>query len=85
MSAELQSDISPLAQLPPAAEAEIINLNIEGQQKRRLLDLGFVPGTKIKVAFPSPLGDPKAYQIRNTLLALRDAEAVSIMVRRLDP
>lgn len=74
-----------LKELPRGCAGEIIALKLTGSIKRRLLDLGLVPGTKIKVAFPSPLGDPKAYYIRGTTLAFRANEALSIMVRRLDP
>lgn len=42
-----------------------------GVQRRRLLDLGVVPGTRIVAEMPSPLGDPTAYRIRGALIALR--------------
>lgn len=60
----------------------IVTIEMTGSMKRRLLDLGFVPGTNIEVAFISPLGDPRAYRVRDTVLALRTNEALSIMVRR---
>ena len=43
--------------------------------KRRLLDLGFFPGATIKVLQRSPLGDPVAYQVSNTTIALRSEES----------
>ena len=43
--------------------------------KRRLLDLGFIPGATIKVLQRSPLGDPVAYQVSNTTIALRKEES----------
>ncbi|MDT8368564.1 MAG: iron dependent repressor, metal binding and dimerization domain protein [Longimicrobiales bacterium] len=42
-----------------------------GAQRRRLLDLGIVPGTRIVAEMPSPTGDPIAYRIRGALIALR--------------
>ena len=74
-----------LADLPVNCLAKIISLDSSGAFKRRLLDLGFIPGTKIKVAFTGPLGDPRAYFIRDTLMALRASEARAIKVRRLSP
>lgn len=53
-------------------------IDIKGPLKRRLLDLGFVPGTSVKVLQKSPLGDPVAYQVRGTVIALRKEEAKSI-------
>lgn len=76
--------IIPLTDLPTNIRAEIVKLEVADSLKRRLLDLGFIPGTKIEVAFSSPLGDPRAYYIRDTLLALRANEAKYIMVRRLN-
>lgn len=43
--------------------------------KRRLLDLGFIPGATIKVLQRGPLGDPVAYQVSNTTIALRKEES----------
>jgi len=51
--------------------------------KQRLLDLGFVRGTEIYVQNISPLGDPIAFSVRNTLISLRyeDAEKIFIEVK----
>lgn len=43
--------------------------------KRRLLDLGFVPGGEVKVGKRSPLGDPTAYRVCGTTIALRKEES----------
>lgn len=85
MSTNSIGKLIPLSKLPCGSWGEIVTLELEGAVKRRLLDLGLVPGTKMEMAFPSPLGDPKAYRVRDTILALRANEAMSIMVRRLEP
>ena len=46
----------------------------------RLLDLGFVPGTVVEPIRRSPLGDPTAYRIRGTVIALRSEEGNKILV-----
>ncbi len=51
-----------------------------GVQRRRLLDLGFVPGTPVTPELPSPGGDPIAYRVRGALIALRRAQASLILV-----
>jgi DtxR family Mn-dependent transcriptional regulator len=51
-----------------------------GQERRRLLDLGFVAGTAVEVAMTSPSGEPTAYRVRGTLIALHREQARQIMV-----
>jgi Fe2+ transport system protein FeoA len=52
----------------------------QGPQRRRLLDLGVVPGTIVTAEFSSPGGDPIAYRIRGALIALRRVQAKLIQV-----
>ena len=52
-----------------------ISPQCRGLQRRRLLDLGFVPGTRVVAELRSPSGDPTAYRVRNTLIALRRDQA----------
>ena len=47
----------------------------QGAQRRRLLDLGIVPGTDIRAEFASLGGDPVAYRVRGALIALRRSQA----------
>ena len=39
--------------------------------KRRLLDLGLIEGTKITPIFVSPSGDPTAFEVRGSIIAIR--------------
>jgi Fe2+ transport system protein FeoA len=39
------------------------------------LDLGFVPGTAVEIEMVSPGGDPTAYRVRGTVVALRREQA----------
>ena len=55
--------------------AIIINLNCKGDLRRRLLDLGLVKGTNIKAIFKSPIGNPIAYEVRGTTIALRKEDS----------
>ena len=54
-----------------------------GAQRRRLLDLGVVPGTRVTSELRGPSGDPTAYRIRGALIALRRDQAHHIFVHRL--
>lgn len=48
--------------------------------RQRLLDLGFVKGAEIRVQNISPLNDPIAYNIHNTLISLRMEDAANVLV-----
>ena len=74
-----------LSELTYGEEAEIIGIDesCKGEVRRRLLDLGFVRGTKITVQNISPLSNPVAYSLRNTLIALRNEQAACILINKL--
>lgn len=55
-----------------------------GEERRRLLDLGFVPGTMVEAEMVSPSGDPVAYRIRGTLIGLRAEQAGLVQVAMLE-
>ncbi|MCM3728201.1 FeoA domain-containing protein [Neobacillus cucumis] len=57
---------------------KITSLNIEGVMRRRLLDLGFVSGALVEVVRKSPLGDPIAFRVSQTTIALRKEESSRI-------
>lgn len=48
--------------------------------RRRLMDIGLVPGTQVACVAKSPAGDPSAYLIRGAVIALRRADAAGIRV-----
>lgn len=50
---------------------------------RRLLDLGFVPGTPVLVVRRAPLGDPLELELRGYRLCVRRTEAERICTRPL--
>ncbi|SFG56551.1 ferrous iron transport protein A [Desulfotomaculum arcticum] len=52
----------------------------EGLDRRRLLDLGLVPGTRVEVIRRSPVGDPIAFNIRGAVIALRKEVASMVLV-----
>ena len=74
-----------LSQLKDGEKAKILGISSEcrGASRRRLLDLGFIPGTVIESEFSSPMSNPKAYLIRNTLIALRNDQAELVLIENL--
>lgn len=62
--------------------AEVIGVGGPGGIAVRLLEMGFVPGTRVELVKAAPLGDPLELRIRGYHLSLRRAEAAHIRVRR---
>lgn len=71
-----------LAELAPGETGQVAGISpaCHGAQRRRLLDLGVVPGTAIKVVMQSAGGDPTAYDIRGALIGLRRQQAEWILL-----
>ncbi|MCL2336891.1 MAG: ferrous iron transport protein A [Firmicutes bacterium] len=70
----------PLNHIRNGCWALVTELAAEGPARRRLLDLGLVPGTKVEVIRRSPLGDPIAFNIRGAVIAFRKEEAEQVLV-----
>ncbi|MBI2568937.1 MAG: FeoA domain-containing protein [Candidatus Schekmanbacteria bacterium] len=71
-----------LSDLSRNEEARVVALSpaCRGIGRRRLLDLGFVPGTLVRVENMGPGGDPVALRVRGALIALRRDQARFIHV-----
>jgi DtxR family Mn-dependent transcriptional regulator len=82
-----EADVIPLDRLPRDRDAEIVRIDdrLRGLTRRRLLDLGVTPGTRIRPELVPLFGRPRAFRIRETLVALRDEQAAGIQVRPLPP
>jgi DtxR family Mn-dependent transcriptional regulator len=72
-----------LSDLSTREKAEIIELDerVQGFTRRRFLDLGLTPGTVIFPELDNSFGDPRAFRVRGTLIALRKEQANDIWVR----
>ena len=69
-----------LDELEPGQECAIIDVLLEGVELQRLLDMGFIEGTRLKVIRNAPLMDPLDIEIKGYLLALRRDEAKGVEV-----
>lgn len=70
--------VHTLADLQPGQAGTVKTLHSEGLERRRMMDLGIVPGTVIVAEIQSPLRDPVAYRVRGALIALRQEQAALI-------
>jgi DtxR family Mn-dependent transcriptional regulator len=75
-----------LADLSTGQEANVLGLDdaCQGYSRRRLMDLGFTSGATIRPALSTFSGDPRAYEIRGTLIALRREQASQVLVQPLE-
>jgi ferrous iron transport protein A len=71
-----------LDELPRDALAVVTSMDTVGPQRRRLMDLGLLPGIEVRAERRSPLGDPTAYRVRGTLIVLRREQANGIHIER---
>lgn len=69
-----------LSILKKGEKATVIDLCMQGAVRRRLVDLGIVRGTEIECVGKSPCGDPSAYLVRGTVIALRKRDAALVSV-----
>jgi ferrous iron transport protein A len=69
-----------LDELEPGQECVIIDVLLEGVELQRLLDMGFIEGTRLKVIRNAPLMDPLDIEIKGYLIALRRNEAKGVEV-----
>ncbi len=70
-----------LIRLPEGASAVVEALGGRGEARRRLLDLGFTPGARVTCLFSAPSGDPRAYMVRGSVIALRREDAAQMTLR----
>lgn len=86
VSERVHRDTGPqktLAMLRPGEKGVVggIALSCRGLQRRRLMDLGIVPGTSVAAVMTSASGDPTAYKIRGGTVALRREQAEMIFLQ----
>jgi DtxR family Mn-dependent transcriptional regulator len=94
VAANLSVDRLPQIEVPDPGSRRLSDLEIgqraailsilpacRGAQRRRLLDLGLLPGTIVEAELRSPGGEPTAYRVRGALIALRRDQTDLIRVR----
>src|ERR1035441_7511173 len=91
---KIMLQLSGNKELPVAAHASLMDLRkgdaaiLEGidlptDDARRLMELGFVPGTRITAGNSAPGGDPRVFQVDGSEIALRRDRVLSIRAYRV--
>jgi ferrous iron transport protein A len=88
---KMQLSVNCESPKPPAAslvdlrrgDAAILEgIDLPAEDARRLMELGFLPGTKITAGRSAPGGDPQVFQVDGSEIALRRETARRLTVRR---
>ncbi len=78
------SEIVSLADLPIGGAGVICEVDDTGPLGQRLLDLGFVPRTRVRLVRRAPMGDPLQLELRGTRICLRRRDVERVKVRSSD-
>jgi len=73
-----------LKDLKVGRRAVVVRVGGAGQVKRRMMDMGMVPGSEVEVVRVAPFGDPIEISVKGYSLSLRKSEAADIEVELLD-
>jgi ferrous iron transport protein A len=73
--------VASLADTPLGRAVTVVEVSGPWSFRRRLLEMGLVPGTTVRVVTVAPLGDPLQIEVRHGQWSIRRAEAAQIAVR----
>lgn len=76
----MQEDLSGLGS---GQRGVIAQLHFSGGKRRRLMELGFIPGATVTALQTAPFGGAVSYEIMGTVIALRPADAQRIEICRI--
>ncbi len=73
-----------LSSLRIGEQAEVMGISpaCRGQQRRRLMDLGIVPGSSVSAVMKSASGDPVGYRVMGTTIGIRKQHADQVFINR---
>ena len=75
-------EIISMSALRPGEGGIVTETAPQGEMRRRMRDIGLIPGTTVECIGRSPLGDPAAFRICGTVIALRCTDCERVLVRR---
>ncbi len=80
----IETNVKTLSTLKVGESGTIVGISklCKGQQRRRLMDLGFIAGSMVTPVFESAAGDPIGYNILGTTIGLRHQQAEQIFIKK---
>jgi len=70
-----------LSDLARGEQGVLDRLDLPDDEARRLMELGFIPGSRITVGLSAPGGDPCVFRVDGSEVALRRETAAHLLVR----
>ncbi len=61
----------------------VVRVSGSGPVRRRMMDMGILPGAVIRVLGRAPLGDPISVEVRGTMVTVRVSEASLVLVEEV--
>jgi ferrous iron transport protein A len=77
----MAQESQPLTSLKLGAAATVSQINLQPDQRGRLLEMGLIVGTSIQLVRFAPMGDPVEIKVRGYHLTLRRQDAEKILVQ----
>jgi len=74
------NESSTLDQLAVGRSATIQSIGVDADKAAKLMEMGMLPGTQVRVARVAPLGDPIDITVRGYHLSLRKTDAKKITI-----
>jgi len=72
--------LTPLAEVLPGQSCTIVSMEADRRMGLRLMELGLIPGTSVRVVRLAPMRDPMELELRGYRLSIRHAEAEHVQV-----
>ena len=69
--------------LPPDGGGRVIDVTLSGMLRRRLFDLGVIPGAVIRRRYTAPSGSPIAFEVQGAIVALRKSDAKNLIIEEV--
>ena len=69
-----------LSSLEPGSYCRVVAVKENGRVSRRLLEMGVIPGVRVRMVKSAPFGDPFEVRVLGYSLALRKSEAELVEV-----
>ncbi|MDG6242979.1 MAG: ferrous iron transport protein A [Methanolobus sp.] len=70
--------------IEPETSVKVLKVTGQKSSRKRILDMGLTPGTKVEVIRRAPLGDPVKFKLKGYNLSLRKKEAETVLVEIIE-
>ena len=78
---QVETVLASLVDLRKGDAAVLDHIDLPGDEARRLMELGFLPGSRITAGLSAPGGDPRVFQVDGSEIALRRETAKLLKVK----